>query len=260
LAGVSKVHRFPHYECANAVGAAIAQVSGSVDSVEEMGTRTIDVVRKEVEARAIQKAIEAGATPETVAIIESEAIPVAYTPGRCRFFAKAAGEWSGVMAFEDHIDGYTNGVEQSNNQRKITGKKDFEWTPAAIKEYKPKVHKGVWSLSEIDLEFICIGAYILGCGGGGDPHHSFLALRELVRKGHTINVVDLSSLPKDGLIGWGGGMGSPEVASERMLGEEYNESLIELLKFMRVRLLSRIECRLTSSSLLRLWKLEDRME
>lgn len=29
-------------------------------------------------------------------MIESEAIPVAYTAGRCRFYVKAVGEWSGV--------------------------------------------------------------------------------------------------------------------------------------------------------------------
>lgn len=63
-------------------------------------------------------------------------------------------------------------------------------------------------------------ADILGTGGGGSPQHDFLSLREKVRAGKTIRVVDLKSLDKDALIGWGGGLGSPEVSSERLMGEE----------------------------------------
>ena len=247
LSGVSKVHRFPHYECANAVGAAIAQVAGSVDSVEEMGSRTIADVRKEVEARAIERAVEAGAKRETVSIVESEAIPVAYTAGRCRFFVKAAGEWTGIASStpssptETKSNGTSNGnphgVNGANGHerlRSLPNKTDVQYTPADILAYRPKIVESSWFLSELDLEFICTGTYIMGCGGGGDPHHNFLAIREMVRAGKTVRVIDLGHVPRDGLIGWGGGMGSPEVASERMLGEEYNESVVELLKFMGV--------------------------
>lgn len=77
LNGVSHVHRFPFFDCANAVGAAVAQVAGVVDSVENISEKTIPEVRLEVEQRARKRAIEAGADPETVAIIESEQIPIA---------------------------------------------------------------------------------------------------------------------------------------------------------------------------------------
>ena len=221
LRGVSKVHRFPHYECANAVGAAIAQVAGWVDSVEIVEGRTIAEARRGVEAEAIKRAIEGGARPETVSVIESEAIPVAYTAGRCRFFVKAAGEWDGDQAqAEVEAEIELEAVVLGLNKRVELGQKDALWPASDILAYRPEVSKGVWSLSEIDLEFVCIGTYIMGCGGGGDPTHTFLAARELVRKGHKINVIDLGSVGKDGLLGWGGGMGSPEVASERMLGEE----------------------------------------
>lgn len=216
---MSRIHRFPHYECANAVGAAIAQVAGSVDSVESIEGRTIAEARVEVEKQAIRLAIEAGARPETVKIIESESIPVAYTVGRCRFFVKAAGEWGNVRGIaDDHaID---KKVELRHTQRKSTGFQDLPWTPRDIDTYKPDVRNGEWRLSEIDIEWIATGAFIMGCGGGGSPFHTFLGTRELIRAGHDIIIKDLISLADDDLIGWGGGMGSPEVASERLLGDE----------------------------------------
>lgn len=71
-------------------------------------------------------------------------------------------------------------------------------------------------------------------GGGGAPTHTFLQCREIVRAGHTIEVVDIGDLPDNGLVGWGGGLGSPEVASERMLGTEYDEALAELKDYLKV--------------------------
>jgi hypothetical protein len=222
LRGISKVHRFPYYDCANAVGAAIAQVSGSVDSVEELGTRTVAEVRRDVEERAIQRAIEAGAKPETINIVESEAIPIAYTAGRCRFFVKATGEWAGVKSNQSANTQKPpqDSIKLRSNPRRYLGRQDTSWTPDAILAYRPSVRQGVWYLSEIDLELLCIGTYILGCGGGGDPSHDFLACRELLREGDEIRVIDLNSLPGSGLVGWGGGLGSPEVSLERLMGEE----------------------------------------
>ena len=113
--------------------------------------------------------------------------------------------------------------------------KDTIWTADDIRMYRPSVVKGQWSLSEMDLEWIATGCYILGCGGGGSPQHDFLALRNMVRAGATIHIVDVNSMEANGVCLWGGGIGSPEVSSERLMGEEYNESVTELLEFMRVR-------------------------
>lgn len=53
------------------------QVAGVVDSVEDCSSRKIPDVQKEVEARAVARAVAAGADPAKVSIIESEVIPVA---------------------------------------------------------------------------------------------------------------------------------------------------------------------------------------
>ncbi|KIM59644.1 hypothetical protein SCLCIDRAFT_27186 [Scleroderma citrinum Foug A] len=228
LDGVSRVHRFPHRNVANAVGAAIAQISGIVDSFEDTTSLPITEVRKAVEARAMECAISAGAEPHTVTIVESEAIPIAYTTGRCRFYVKAAGEWSGHSI---SIPRKATVIPVQLRAWKWTSHPKHHSTsfrPAL----SPLLH--MWFLSETDLKWIADACYILGCGGGGSPPHAFLELGEMVRNGSIIRVVDLSSVPQDAMIGWGGGMGSPEVTSERLLGNEYNEACAELWAFVGI--------------------------
>jgi N-methylhydantoinase A/oxoprolinase/acetone carboxylase beta subunit len=79
LAGVSEVVNVPHQAVANAVGAAIAQVSGEVDQIFQ------DLPRDEAIARARRlaedKAVEAGADRATIAVVEVEDLPLAYLPG-----------------------------------------------------------------------------------------------------------------------------------------------------------------------------------
>ena len=79
LAGVSEVLNVPHQAVANAVGAAIAQVSGEVDQIFQ------DLSRDEAIARARQlatdKAIAAGADRATINVVEVEDLPLAYLPG-----------------------------------------------------------------------------------------------------------------------------------------------------------------------------------
>lgn len=185
-------------------------------------------VRKAIEANAIALAVASGAAPDRVSIVESEVIPVAYTTGRCRFYVKAAGDWSG-NAVPDEVDDAESSPNSSSENTTMVTPTTLDALPGeismdsaeAILAYKPKVQDNQWFLSEIDLEWMSDGCYILGCGGGGSPLHVFLELREMVRAGAVIRVVDPSSLSPDALIGWGGVLGSPEVCSERLLGNEY---------------------------------------
>jgi N-methylhydantoinase A/oxoprolinase/acetone carboxylase beta subunit len=79
LAGISEVVHVPHQAVANAVGAAIAQVSGEVDQIFQ------DLTRDEALARAQRlaedKAESAGADPATLKVVEVEDLPIAYLPG-----------------------------------------------------------------------------------------------------------------------------------------------------------------------------------
>lgn len=79
LPGVSEVVHVEHEGVANAVGAAIAQVSGEVDRVVTGLSRkeAIDLATEEARGRAVA----AGAREDTLAVVDVEDLPLAYLPG-----------------------------------------------------------------------------------------------------------------------------------------------------------------------------------
>lgn len=97
LDGALEVLR-PHYhEVANAVGAAIAEVSGEVDRVYRLEGQSrshiIDAAREE----ARQRAVDAGADATAVRDLDLEEVQLAYLPGDAvRIRARAAGPLSGA--------------------------------------------------------------------------------------------------------------------------------------------------------------------
>ncbi len=92
IAGVSKVHRHEHAAVANAIGAAIAEASGSVDRAYRFGDSSRQACLDEAKRAATEAAIRAGADPAQVRITTVNEIPMAYMPGDCaRVQVKAAG-------------------------------------------------------------------------------------------------------------------------------------------------------------------------
>jgi N-methylhydantoinase A/oxoprolinase/acetone carboxylase beta subunit len=91
LPGVREVVRLEHGGCANAVGAAIAQVSGEVDQVFQGLTR--DEALSQARAIAERRAIDAGAAAASLSVVEAEDIPIAYLPGNAiRARVKVVGD------------------------------------------------------------------------------------------------------------------------------------------------------------------------
>ncbi len=82
LPGISEVIRPSHAGVANAVGAALAQVSGETDRVfRNMGRQAaIDAAV----AEAIEAATSSGADPTGIEVLEVEDLPLAYLPGDSR--------------------------------------------------------------------------------------------------------------------------------------------------------------------------------
>ena len=78
---------------ANAIGAAIAQVSGEVDrifSYEKLGRAA---AMEQARAEAIEDAVRAGASPPSVTIVDVEELPLQYLPGGAvRVRVKAVGD------------------------------------------------------------------------------------------------------------------------------------------------------------------------
>lgn len=91
LPGASEVLRPAHAAVANAVGAAIAQVSGEADQVFQGLTRAEAMGAAERIAR--DRAVEAGADAATLALVDIEDLPIAYLPGGAlRVRARVVGE------------------------------------------------------------------------------------------------------------------------------------------------------------------------
>jgi len=83
----------------------------------------------------------------------------------------------------------------------------------------------MWEVTEDDLHPISIGAGVLGTGGGGNPYLGFLRVRELLRNGGTVKVIDPDEIRDDDLLVVVGGMGSPMVSYEKLArGTEETEA------------------------------------
>jgi N-methylhydantoinase A/oxoprolinase/acetone carboxylase beta subunit len=91
LAGVSRVIRVPHGDCANAVGAALAQISGETDQVYREMTREAAIAA--AQARAVDRAVAAGAARASVETVDVDDMPIAYLPGNAlRVRVRVSGE------------------------------------------------------------------------------------------------------------------------------------------------------------------------
>jgi N-methylhydantoinase A/oxoprolinase/acetone carboxylase beta subunit len=99
LPGIPDVICPDHADVANAVGAAIGQVSGEVDRTYNCGDNGRGAAIEDARSRAIRAAIDAGAEPSSVAVIEMEDIPLQYLPGGARrIVCRAIGDLAAIGA------------------------------------------------------------------------------------------------------------------------------------------------------------------
>ena len=85
-----------NFAVANAVGAAIGQISGEVDRIFSLSDKSRDEVLEEARDEATKKAISAGAKPDTIELLDQEDVPLAYLPGNAtRVRLKVVGDLNG---------------------------------------------------------------------------------------------------------------------------------------------------------------------
>lgn len=93
LKGARSVQKPDHFGTANAIGSAISKVSGTYEKLINYDEFPREEALKQARAEAVNTAVAAGATRDTVEIIDVEDVPLAYYPGNTnRVKIKAAGE------------------------------------------------------------------------------------------------------------------------------------------------------------------------
>ncbi len=89
---LSKVIRPENFQYANAIGAAISQVSGETDRAFPLEGQTREDVLKHAKQLATEKATTAGAHPERAQVVDIDEVFLAYLPSNAvRIRVKAAG-------------------------------------------------------------------------------------------------------------------------------------------------------------------------
>lgn len=113
IGGFSQVIRPVNYQYANAIGAAIAQVSGKVDRMWTLAHLSRQEAVSQAKQEATRDAIRAGADPSTLEVVDVEEIPLAYLPSDVvRIRVKAVGSLraEGATAREEVMGRRTSGL------------------------------------------------------------------------------------------------------------------------------------------------------
>jgi N-methylhydantoinase A/oxoprolinase/acetone carboxylase beta subunit len=230
LAGVEQCLCPPHHDSANAVGAAIAKVSGDVDIIEVLAGRDENEAVEAVKQRAIQQAIANGADPQTVSIAAIEKLPLQYVTNKAtRLICKAVGdlkvpELNGTSHTETNDDvqhnQHVDDIESSKSEvlEKLVGSLARPTLNVDLKAYRPQIKDRMWYLSPVDVELIASGCGILGTGGGGSSYNMALdVLGILQRQGAgRMRVISPDDLADDAIVVEGAGYGAPSVSNERL--------------------------------------------
>jgi len=100
----------------------------------------------------------------------------------------------------------------------------------------------MWNLTHDDVEAIAIGAGILGTGGGGNPYIGKLRMQQILKQGHTVQIIQLEELADDALICEVGWMGAPTVGVEKLPNGEESNRVIEALESYVGKTIDAIAC------------------
>ena len=238
LSGASQLICPPFHDVANAVGAACSKVGGSVD-IQGVSEQTVAQATEYAKKLAIQRAIASGAVESSVFIAEIDTMPLQYVANQLRTIVKAVGDLDvdKVEVIEGNEGEEEEEVLEEVEEAKSHAQRVMDEPPTDPQIYVPTIlpheQTGVleWHISETDLRYIADGCYVLGCAGGGSPAASVIQLRDMLRSGYTIRVVDHSALKDDANIYWGGHMGSPATSVERLQSTETVQAFKVLMEY-----------------------------
>jgi hypothetical protein len=85
-------------------------------------------------------------------------------------------------------------------------------------------------IGEDELKPLATGAWILGAGGGGDPYHALLNLKQLYAEGRQVFLLDPEELVDDALVAVVSTMGAPLVGEERLTDPRMAALAVEMME------------------------------
>ncbi|KAI1611072.1 beta subunit of N-methylhydantoinase A/acetone carboxylase [Exophiala viscosa] len=230
--------RPPFHDCANAVGAAIAKISGDIDVIVMPGSRTHQEIEDDLKSQAIALAKKNGAQPSSIKVVEMDIIPINYVNNNVvRGVARAVGELGHQPV--KHV--FTKrSPQEKGSARKISD----SWTQITTEPrtnvmemdldgYVPSVSKtsGEWYISEVDLAFISEGVGIYGTGGGGPVYSIYMNALNVLRRlpAGRMRVIEPDNVPLQDQFAYVARVGSPSVFSERLEGDNEISTALDAL-------------------------------
>ncbi|RDD44862.1 Hydantoin utilization protein A [Trichoplax sp. H2] len=258
IQGASTVKLPPYYYVANAVGAALSQISGSIDQVVDLESVERDEAIEQCKSQAISFAVNNGADPSAVEVVEVTELPVTYVAGKAlRIKIKAVGdllltdtdklsnaqptsedEVATQIPYEIYDEIYKNlSTEKSASMKDSEMESELTMKPPTI---DPST--GEWLLNEWDIECISIGAGILGCGGGGSPYIGRLRAKRALKEGKKIRVINAHRLGsitnQSGYAVTVAFMGAPLIELEKLSsGDETKNALLGVETLLKANLI-----------------------
>lgn len=246
LDGGTNVVRSPFVSVANAVGAATAKISASVDTIYSTDNAASRVERDRLneltKEAATEKCVKQGARLETIRTVERSVSEMAYISGKLRVMVRVVGEIGSTIGNVTLSSGPSDTSEPPAPFLGPRGSETVQSLPHNVMQlyndqaerltagqnilnYHPQVINKVWNLTEVDIDWLSIGCYILGCGGGGSPHLASIEAKQLLREGKTLSIIDAEDLPSSALLPPIGKLGSPMVSVERPGGKLRSDAL-----------------------------------
>lgn len=232
LKGASKVIKPPYAQVANAIGAALGKISASASAFRNLKGVTDGLkqaVLDELIEVASMEAYDKGALKESIKVVDLVSDAVPYVEGVYDFRVKVVGDVDYDRANEQQsleLEEEDFDTEAIYKKAMVSAKEqeDIDYL-----SYVPDVTNGTWTYSELDIEFAGHGAYIMGCGGGGDPHGAIIKLKKLIREGHKVQSVTLDKFSEltagKGLTAAVGYFGSPIISGEKLKNLEIIEAI-----------------------------------
>lgn len=248
LRGTSKVLHPPYFQVANAIGAAMGKFSESIQRIVALSSdEEKNTIVNELIQEVANKLEEKGALRESIKVVDLITDPVPYVELTYIFKVKVVGDpdyrclskaygnlkYELPEDFSDDRDTHKFGKKSTNTEvNKIVDLED------AIdhRMYKPHITSNrEWIISEVDLEYIRIGTYLLGCGGGGSSYPAYLQVRNMLRQGSQIRVINPDDIGRysngKGSFIPVGFAGSPTVSNEQLSGTELEDAAEALRRY-----------------------------